>query len=58
MSVNRHGKIYRNKLNIEHVLPGDAETSSAWRIETWIGFLSNDETNASDSVWTGKISLW
>ena len=24
-------------------------------IETWIGFLSNDEKDASDSVWAGRI---
>jgi hypothetical protein len=23
--------------------------------ETWIGFLSNDEKDASDSVYTGKV---
>lgn len=25
--------------------------------ETWIGFLSNDEKNASNSVYTGRVSL-
>ena len=28
-----------------------------YAIDTWIGFLSNDETNASDSCWTGRIAL-
>ena len=26
-------------------------------VETWIGFLSNDEANASDSVYTGRLQL-
>ena len=28
-----------------------------YAVETWIGFLSDDETNASDSVYTGRIQL-
>jgi len=35
----------------------NAGVFKGYEVETWIGFLSNDETNASDSVWTGKISL-
>ena len=35
----------------------NASMFKGYEAETWIGFLSNDETNASDSVWTGKISL-
>lgn len=29
----------------------------AYTVETWMAFLSNDETNASDSVYTGSINL-
>ena len=25
--------------------------------ETWIGFLSADETNAADSVYTGQLTI-
>jgi hypothetical protein len=25
--------------------------------ETWIGFLSNDEKNAANSVYTGRVEL-
>lgn len=28
-----------------------------YAVETWIGFLSNDETNASDSFYTGRLEL-
>lgn len=35
----------------------DASVFKGYEVETWIGFLSNDETNASDSVWTGRVSL-
>jgi len=35
----------------------NAGVFKGYEVETWIGFLSSDETNASDSVWTGKISL-
>jgi len=28
-----------------------------YAVETWMAFLSNDETNASDSVYTGSINL-
>src|SRR3954469_19541011 len=28
-----------------------------YEVETWIGFLSGDEMNASDSVWTGRVGL-
>lgn len=28
-----------------------------YNVETWIGFLSNDETNAANSVYTGRITL-
>jgi len=33
-----------------HVMPGLSA-------ETWIGFLSADETNAADSVYTGKLTV-
>ncbi len=26
-------------------------------VETWIGFLSNDDTHASDSIYTGRLQL-
>jgi Family of unknown function (DUF6266) len=26
-------------------------------VETWIGFLSADEKDASDSVWVGRVQL-
>ena len=26
-------------------------------VETWIGFLSNDEKDASDSVWVGRLNV-
>jgi hypothetical protein len=35
----------------------NASVFKGYEVETWIGFLSNDETNASDSVWTGRASL-
>lgn len=28
-----------------------------YTVETWIGFLSKDEADASDSVWTGSVQL-
>ena len=28
-----------------------------YAVETWIGFLSNDETNVSNSVYTGRLQL-
>lgn len=28
-----------------------------YAVETWIGFLSNDEINASNSVYTGRVQL-
>jgi hypothetical protein len=28
-----------------------------YAVETWIGFLSKDETDASDSVWTGRAEV-
>jgi hypothetical protein len=33
------------------------EMFKGYAVETWIGFLSNDETNASDSVWTGRVEV-
>lgn len=35
----------------------NASEFKGYEVETWIGFLSNDEMNASDSVWTGRVSL-
>jgi hypothetical protein len=26
-------------------------------LETWIGFLSPDEKDASDSVWAGRVTV-
>lgn len=34
-----------------------AEAFTGYTVETCIAFLSNDETNASDSAYTGRISL-
>lgn len=34
-----------------------AAAFTGYTVETWIAFLSNDETNASDSVYTGSINL-
>lgn len=34
-----------------------ANVFKGYTVQTWIAFLSNDETNASDSVYTGSISL-
>ena len=41
--------------NCEAILP--ALSFKGYTVETWIGFLSNDETQASDSIWTGKVQL-
>jgi hypothetical protein len=35
----------------------DASVFKGYEVETWIGFLSSDETNASDSVWTGRVGV-
>ena len=35
----------------------DASMFNGYAVETWIGFLSNDESNASDSVHTRRLSL-
>jgi hypothetical protein len=35
----------------------DASMFKGDEVATWIGFLSNDESNASDSVHTGRLSL-
>ena len=32
----------------------DASVFKGYAVKTWIGFLSNDEMNASDSVWTRR----
>lgn len=37
------------------ILP--ASQFKGYTVQTWIAFLSNDETNGSDSVYTGSISL-
>ena len=41
--------------NCEAVL--DASALKGYAVETWIGFLSSDETNASNSVYTGSVQL-
>jgi hypothetical protein len=41
--------------NCEAVL--HAAALKGYAVETWIGFLSSDETNASDSVYTGNVQL-
>jgi hypothetical protein len=35
----------------------DASMFKGYEVAKWIGFLSNDEMNASDSVWTGRVRL-
>jgi hypothetical protein len=35
----------------------DASVFKGYEVETWIGFLSSDEMNASDSVWTGRVGI-
>jgi hypothetical protein len=35
----------------------DASVFKGYEVETWIGFLSNDEMNASDSVYTRSLKL-
>ncbi len=35
----------------------NAALFKGYAVETWIGFLSTDETNASDSVWTGRVEV-
>lgn len=34
-----------------------ANSFEGHQIETWIGFISEDEEEASDSVWTGKFDV-
>ena len=41
--------------NCEAIL--NAHALKGYAVETWIGFLNNDETNASDSVYTGNVQL-
>lgn len=41
--------------NCEAVL--NAAALKGYGVETWIGFLSSDETNASNSVYTGNVQL-
>jgi hypothetical protein len=41
--------------NCEAVL--EASMLKGYTVETWIGFLSNDETNASNSAYTGSMQL-
>jgi len=35
----------------------NASMFKGYKVETWIGFLSSDEMNSSDSVWTGRMGL-
>lgn len=35
----------------------DAKLFKGNAVETWIGFLSSDELNTSDSVWTGRFEM-
>lgn len=39
----------------EALLP--ASILAGQTVETWMGFLSNNELNTSDSVWTGRVEL-
>lgn len=41
--------------NCEAILP--VMHFKGYAAETWIGFLSNDEMQASNSVWTGRVVL-
>jgi len=45
-----HGGFRKNKKAILNVA-----AFKGYTVETWIGFLSKDETDASDSVWVGSL---